>query len=313
MIRNYSVTGDERKRMVRVICEATGEDAMYTRLPECAYVIGTFKVSKTGELSWDAAEEDTLAKVTAALVAAGFMAEDSVEENTHDGSADADIPEAGDGQNADKEYAPAGEPDSLSFAFPRADFTDMALNNLRNLVASKAALIKKALQADRLDIEVTDDRITFPWWDHMPTQGEIMAYGEFLAAVVKMAKEAKRVTAKEHPVESEKYTFRVFLLRLGFIGPEHKETRSILMKPLSGYAAFKNKADADAFYARLKEKRAAQATTEATVNRDSDGVADQGGRTEPNPTAPEAVTNTDIATAGNDLENAEEATDEIPG
>ena len=73
-----------------------------------------------------------------------------------------------------------------------------------------------------------------------------------------MAKEAKRVTAKEKETESEKYTFRCWLLRLGFVGAEHKHDRAILLQNLSGHAAFKNQADADAFYQRLKEKKAAQ-------------------------------------------------------
>ena len=54
-----------------------------------------------------------------------------------------------------------------------------------------------------------------------------------------MAKVQKRVTATEQPVENEKYAFRCFLLRLGFIGAEYKEARKILLKNLSGNAAFK--------------------------------------------------------------------------
>jgi hypothetical protein len=41
-------------------------------------------------------------------------------------------------------------------------------------------------------------------------------------------------------VENEKYTFRCFLLRLGFIGEEYKETRKVLLKNLSGSSAFKS-------------------------------------------------------------------------
>ena len=54
-----------------------------------------------------------------------------------------------------------------------------------------------------------------------------------------MAKTQKRVTAKEKDVDNEKYTFRCFLLRLGFIGAEYKEDRKILLRNLSGSSAFK--------------------------------------------------------------------------
>ena len=46
-----------------------------------------------------------------------------------------------------------------------------------------------------------------------------------------MATNSKRITAKERTVENEKYAFRCFLLRLGFIGDEYKTSRKILLKP----------------------------------------------------------------------------------
>ena len=51
---------------------------------------------------------------------------------------------------------------------------------------------------------------------------------------------AKRVTAKAKPVANEKYAFRCFLLRLGFIGKEWKDERKTLLKNLSGSSAFRD-------------------------------------------------------------------------
>ena len=64
-------------------------------------------------------------------------------------------------------------------------------------------------------------------------------------------------------MESEKYAFRGFLLRLGFIGAESKEQRKLLLKNLSGASAFPTKAAADAFAAMQKAKRAAGKATDA--------------------------------------------------
>ena len=50
----------------------------------------------------------------------------------------------------------------------------------------------------------------------------------------------KRVQAKEKEVDNEKYAFRCFLLRLGFIGSEFKEDRKILLKNLEGSSAFRD-------------------------------------------------------------------------
>ena len=79
-----------------------------------------------------------------------------------------------------------------------------------------------------------------------------------------MAKGAKRVTATEKEVDSEKYAFRGFLLRLGFIGADSKEQRKHLLKNLSGSAAFPNKEKADAFSAAQKARRDAAKTAAMT-------------------------------------------------
>ena len=92
---------------------------------------------------------------------------------------------------------------------------------------------------------------------------EIEAISAFMTALCRMAKESTRVTATEKDVESEKYAFRGFLLRLGFIGSDSKAIRKTLMKNLSGSAAFPNKAAADAFSAAQKAKR--DAAKEATL------------------------------------------------
>jgi len=76
--------------------------------------------------------------------------------------------------------------------------------------------------------------MSFPWWDELPEQSQegfmaITAYIEFLTALIRMARDAKRVTATEKETESEKFTFRTFLLRLGFGGPENKTVRKELL------------------------------------------------------------------------------------
>ena len=66
-----------------------------------------------------------------------------------------------------------------------------------------------------------------------------MATMQFITALCRMAKNAKRVTATEKEVPNEKYAFRCFLLRLGFIGAEFKETRKRLLQRLEGSSAFR--------------------------------------------------------------------------
>jgi hypothetical protein len=51
----------------------------------------------------------------------------------------------------------------------------------------------------------------------------VEAYGKLVCALCDMARNQKRVTAKEQHPANEKYAFRCFLLRLGFIGPDCKK------------------------------------------------------------------------------------------
>ena len=71
------------------------------------------------------------------------------------------------------------------------------------------------------------------------------------------------MTATEKEVESEKYAFRGFLLRLGFIGAESKAQRKLLLKNLSGSAAFQSKEKADVFSAAQKARRDAAKEAQA--------------------------------------------------
>jgi hypothetical protein len=127
----------------------------------------------------------------------------------------------------------------LVIEMPRASFTDTALENLKRLVDSKDALIKKALSTETLELEITDEKVRFPWFEDGADPDAVKAYTHFIAALCEMAKAQKRITAKEKETDNEKYAFRCFLLRLGFIGTEYKEERKILLKNLSGSSAFK--------------------------------------------------------------------------
>ena len=73
-----------------------------------------------------------------------------------------------------------------------------------------------------------------------PDADHAAAYAKFITALCRMSREAKRVTAKEKEVSNEKYAFRCFLLRLGFIGAEYKKDRKILLENLTGSSAFRN-------------------------------------------------------------------------
>ena len=248
----FNVTGAKRKEMVKVISEALETRAEYQNMPTCAYKIGSFTVTRDGFLAFEDSENsDLVERVLEALLNEGFECEPW------------EMPGKAGEQPALAESEP--EEHGLTITLPLDGMDEAAFERLTRLVNSKAALIRKALGAARLDTQPEWDmgRMQFPWFDRTPTFEEIEAISAFMTALCRMAKESTRVTATEKDVESEKYAFRGFLLRLGFIGSDSKAIRKTLMKNLSGSAAFPNKAAADAFSAAQKAKR--DAAKEATV------------------------------------------------
>lgn len=217
MKATYNVTGDERKALVRIISEVIGMKPVYMRMPTCAYVIAGITVEKDGAVVWDERTDDTtIEAVKAALSDAGFTAEEDTR------------PEV-----TSNEYG-------LVVQMPKASFTEDSLNNLHRLIETKGSLIKKALDVTELPITEEDDKLSFPWFTTEPDPDEVRAYTHFITALCEMARNQKRVTAKKKETDNDKYAFRCFLLRLGFIGADYKTERKILLRNLSGSSAFRN-------------------------------------------------------------------------
>lgn len=220
MKANYNVTGQERKALVKAISELTGDKAVYKFMPTCAYEIGDITVDKEGGVTCD--DADKLERLIHNLIADGFTAAPFEEIESMDEEPTAEEDTEGTG---------------LTVSLP---LNKVAVGNLTNLLTAKESLIKKALGIDDLGIEVSEDTVSFPWFSEMPEPDAIKAYTHFIAALGKMSKDLKRISATEKEVDNEKYAFRCFLLRLGFIGNEYTAERKILLKNLSGNSSWKN-------------------------------------------------------------------------
>lgn len=231
MTIHYNTTGDERKRLADYIAGFLGSDKEYLGAPTFAYQIGYITVSKDGDVTIDdRADSKEVETLLEELETEGFHAASAA-------------PDAAAVDNAAEQEMPPQEADTgLTVAMPRELFTDTALENLTRLLDAKGSLIKKALAIDALPVEVGADTVSFPWFSKMPDGDEVKAYTHLITALCEMSKNQKRITAKEKAVDNEKYAFRCFLLRLGFIGTEFKTERKILLSNLSGSSAFKSTA-----------------------------------------------------------------------
>ena len=234
----FNRTGAERKALVQAMGEILEVKPKYLGMPTAAYQVDYFHIDKTGAVEFDdRADREEIENLLERLAERGIVAapaETAQEGGTAEESADAE------NKAEEPETEAQGADLGLTVAMPRDSFTDAALENLRKLVDAKGSLIKKALAVDSLPIETDGEKVSFPWFAEGQDSESVKAYTHFIAAICDMARNQKRITAKEKPADNEKYAFRCFLLRLGFIGAEYKGERKILLKNLSGSSAFKN-------------------------------------------------------------------------
>lgn len=229
----FNRTGAERKALVQAMGEILGAKPKYLGMPTAAYQVGSFQIDKNGTVEFDGtAGSEDVENLLESLAERGIAA------------AQAETAQEAGADSMGAQEAAVGIPQEagigLTVAMPRESFTDAALENLRKLVDAKAALIRKALAVDSLPIETDGEKVSFPWFADGQDGDSAKAYTHFITALCDMARNQKRVTAKERPADNEKYAFRCFLLRLGFIGEEYKNERKVLLKNLSGNGSFKS-------------------------------------------------------------------------
>ena len=255
-----------RKDVVKAVSGILGQPSKYMGVPTCSYQIGNCTIDRSGAV-------ETEDEKTAELVRAGLLEQGLIE-------------------------TPHTEADETTVSIPVEGMSAEGLKNLVFLTRSKQYLINRAFAEDVFrvptalveelgsteipdaetflqtfqnhaegcrGISFQDGKITFT----LPTAGDpgmIKAFTHLTAAMVRQAKEQKRISPKETIEENEKYYMRIWLLRLGFGGAEGKEIRDLLMKKLKGHSAFRTEANKQRWQeARRNEREAArlQAAVEA--------------------------------------------------
>ena len=215
----FNKKGAERKELIKAISEILNTRPKYLGMPTASYDFGGLIVDKNGALNF---EENVFPKdienLLLKLQSKGFYAEDK------------DLPQ-------EPVKVPQNENLGLTVAIP---LEQVQIENLTAIISSKVDLIKKALGINDLPIIADTEKVSFPWFKENLDEASIQTYTRFIAALCKMSITQKRVQAKKKEVNNEKYAFRCFILRLGFIGTEFKEDRKLLLKNLEGSSAFRD-------------------------------------------------------------------------
>jgi len=220
----FNVTKENKKAFAKAIGAIIGEKAVYQFTPTYAFQIGDLTVNRDATLT--APDGKDLTELFTALKAKGYEVMNS----------DAD-------EAAQKPTETAQEPqDEDTGLMVSVPLDTVNVGTLTSLLASKGDLIKHAMDITDVRINVTEDKVEFPWFERDLTADEARAYTIFISQLCKLSKELKHASSKPVETDNEKYAFRCFLLRLGFIGPDYKAARKILFQKLSGSSAFRHTA-----------------------------------------------------------------------
>ncbi len=269
---------ENRKEMVKAISELTGTEAVYMFTPTYAFTIGSITVNRDGTI--DCEDETMIETIKPMLIERGWLEPDY--EPEHETPADSEaIPEEDEGLTVAR----------TDITMPVEGWTVSRLTNLLRMLYAKQDLINRMLDYNILYIEesfvtaisehppetvsdfearvsnaiaaecicglnIANEKVTFstPLVADEPVRQT--AYSNLLCGILKAAETASRVSIKrQDDSENEKYHANSWLMRMGFGGPDFKDTRRILMGHLNGFAAFKSKADMELHKARQAQRR----------------------------------------------------------
>ena len=212
----FTLESKQRPKLAQEIGRILGTVPHYERVPSCAYDIAGYRLDKEGVLH---IPEGVAVEMVEHLIR--------------------QLRECGFQDDAEFTEEVPMQQDMLTIAVPKEILTDTALENLQKIIANKQILFQHAFRTDSTEIEITDEKINFTWFPYIVDGDDIAAYTQFISRLCDMARDAKRVSSKPTKTDNDKYAFRCFLLRLGFIGKEYKTARKILLRNLTENSAFR--------------------------------------------------------------------------
>ena len=237
MTIHYNLTGPARKELKTAVSQLLGVSGKYKGAPTFAYQVGEYLIDMIGTLTGP----DDNALVADLQCLHGMMPTCEEYDDMPTDPDDYDGESAPDGATATTlTTTKDGELDTLTIEYPLDGFTPEKIELLCKLVTAKETLLKAALGADDLPIQLTENALCFPWFHGELSSDKVNAYTQLIAALCKMALAKTRITAKDKVVVNEKYAFRCFLLSLGMIGDEYKKSRKELLSKLKGNSSWKN-------------------------------------------------------------------------
>lgn len=181
---DFKVKGGERKKLAYAIGELLGMLVKYTRTPKFDYLIGSNVLDKNGV--FHASEDLTESKLE--LILERFYKGEPIQQS----------------EQSENEIVAA---DVLSISVQRTMLADDKLENLQKLIEGKQTLFKHAFLTEQLEVVITENQVSFPWFPLASEPDAVNAYTEFISKLCELAIKLKRVSLTDKEVENEKYAF----------------------------------------------------------------------------------------------------------
>ena len=257
----------ERKEIIKVLGEHLGVKPKYMGVPTCAYKIetaeGTYIIDRAGKITTSDGNEVELETILQLSV-------EGIPEPYTQTKVFKQL------ELSETIEQVSTETTTIEVAVPMEGHTGISLRNLVNIVYSKQVLIKKSLgttsniieddfckgineakietledfktasnntgvdKCQRITFDFNNNTITFKLLEGEVSADKIQAYTQLVTLLNQSAKVLKHASAKSKDTDNDKFTFRVFLVRIGMISDEYKATRKILLENLEGNSAFRS-------------------------------------------------------------------------
>ena len=199
----FNLQPKQRPKLADEIAAALHTLPCYQKVPSLSYKIGDCTLERDGTLRIpDTVDSETVDRLLNHLQEKGFTGE--IEQTE----------------------------DRLIITVPKNTFTEQALANLQKMVDNKEALFSKAFVKENLTLVIDVDNVCFDWFQFTANPDEVSAYTEFVSRLCDLARKVKRVVPTATENDNDKYAFRCFLLRLGFIWEKYQKARKVLLKNL---------------------------------------------------------------------------------
>jgi hypothetical protein len=161
----------------------------------------------------------------------------------------------------------------ITVTIPLRDSSGKCLRNLINLIWSKHSLIQKALARTKaifpetlviavnsrqletvaelahlmkengdLEFNMADKTLSFSFFNGTLKADEVLAYVSLCHQMTEQALKLNFISFQQRETDNDKFSFRVWLVRLGFVGRTFAKDRQVLLARLTGDAAYKTAA-----------------------------------------------------------------------